>query len=113
MALYNKVYVTNSFSINMLDRKNQHIHFIPCSLESAMAHLDSENVVSAIGHPDTARIVSSILGIDLPASRINVKMGNNDMVLVAQYAGPRLPEGAKELPEGATIEFWITEFSRL
>jgi hypothetical protein len=28
-------------------------------------------------------------------------------VLVAQYRGPRLPEGATELPEGATIEWYV------
>ena len=28
-------------------------------------------------------------------------------MLVAQYSGPRLPEGATALPAGARIEFWL------
>lgn len=93
MAIYNCVYVTNSFSINMLNRENQHVHFIPVTLETAIAHLDNENVVLAIGHADTAWIVSSMLGVDLPANRINVELNDDDMALIAQYSGPRLPRG--------------------
>lgn len=28
------------------------------------------------------------------------------LTLVGQYRGPRLPDGATTLPEGATIEWW-------
>jgi len=68
-------------------------------------------VVSAIGHADTAKIVSGLLGIELPANRISIKMTGMEKVIVAQYSGCRLPEGATILPEGAKIEFWEVSLS--
>lgn len=64
---------------------------------------------SVIGHADTARIVSDILGVELPANRATVKLQPGEKMIVAQYSGPRLPEGATTLPEGAKIEFVLVE----
>lgn len=61
---------------------------------------------SCIGHADTAAVISNLLGVDLPMNRQSVTLEENETVVVAQYTGPRLPEGATELPEGATITFW-------
>jgi hypothetical protein len=52
-------------------------------------------LVSIVGHEDTARI----LGV--PFNRKSVKLREGDKLYVAQYDGPRLPEGATALPEGA------------
>jgi hypothetical protein len=60
---------------------------------------------SAIGHADTARIVSGMLGVELPANGQSVKLARGEKMIVAQYTGPRLPEGATALPAGAEIEF--------
>jgi hypothetical protein len=60
-------------------------------------------LTSAVGHPDTARIFSSILGVDITTNRCNVTLNRNDYIYVGQYIGPRLPEGATQLPEGASI----------
>ena len=65
-----------------------------------------KDAVSAIGHPDTARVVSGILGFEVPANRVNVELEEGDVLYVAQYKGPRLEEGATKLPEGATLEFF-------
>ena len=64
---------------------------------------------SVIGHADTARLVSDILGVELPANRATVKLQKGEKMIVAQYSGPRLPEGATSLPEGAMIEFVLVE----
>ena len=61
--------------------------------------------VSAIGHADTAAVVSSIIGIEIPMNRINVALKQGDVLYVAQIVGGRLPEGAKTLPEGVKIAF--------
>lgn len=64
---------------------------------------------SYIGHEDTARLLSGILGVrsEIPVSRDKFVFSNKDeMVVVAQYLGPRLPEGATELPEGAEVRFY-------
>lgn len=64
-------------------------------------------VVSGVGHSDTARIFSGILGTEVPMNRINIDLSGLDLLLVGQYNGPRLPEGTTELPPGATIR-WFT-----
>ena len=64
---------------------------------------------SAIGHADTARILSGILGVDISTNRISVTLNVGDTAIVAQYIGPRLPEGATQLPEGAMIKFYLVK----
>lgn len=48
----------------------------------------------------------SILVRPVVANRVNVKLEPGVLILVGQYIGPRLPEGATTLPEGASIEWW-------
>ena len=108
----NKVYITNSFSINMLPERGTMVDFVPLSCEYVSKWLGAtkNEIVSGIGHADTAKIVSGLLGIELHPNRINIKLrvgrGECDDLIIAQYIGPRLPEGTTMLPEGATIKFW-------
>jgi hypothetical protein len=39
-------------------------------------------------------------------NRDNLSLAEADTLIVAQYRGPRLPEGAITLPEGAEIVFF-------
>lgn len=102
------MYIVNAFSINMLPRDPLTLRFLPVSVEEARRMAEA-GVQSAIGHADTARIVSALLGVEIPSNRADVRLQRGDRVLVAQYTGPRLPEGATALPEGARIEFWVVE----
>jgi hypothetical protein len=45
----------------------------------------------------------------LACNRVNVSLKPGDAAIVGQYIGPRLPEGATTLPEGATIKWLLTE----
>jgi hypothetical protein len=103
------LYVVNSFSLNMLPESvgEATIEIIKIGPVEARKIASVESVESAIGHETTARLVSKELGIELPAQRKNVVIRPGEGVLVAQYRGPRLPEGATELPEGATIEWYV------
>jgi hypothetical protein len=67
----------------------------------------STPIISAVGHADTAAVFSSILDRAIEPNRISVKLTRDDMAIVGQYVGPRLPEGATTLPEGAAIEWWL------
>lgn len=111
-----KTYLTNAFSLNMLS--------IPDggAIKLRVRHLDLKDaartvqyekkigrLVSAVGHADTARILSDMLGTYVPPNRATVKLDRYDEVLVAQYYGPRLPEGATELPPGAEIKFFLVQ----
>ena len=53
----------------------------------------------------TVAIVSSDLGISLEVNRISLNLQFGDVLVVAQYKGPRFPEGTIVLPEGAHIEY--------
>ncbi|MFW6030102.1 MAG: STIV orfB116 family protein [Halanaerobiales bacterium] len=64
---------------------------------------------SAIGHQDTANVVSSILGITIPCNRINISLNQGDVLIVAQVVGGRLPEGAITLPDGFRLQFFRVE----
>lgn len=110
-------YLVNAWSINMLQHKRAKVDFAQISANQAVLHL-SGGFQNAIGHPDTANVVHNTLAGLMAADsawpqaeRQTVKMGLDDQCVVAQYSGPRLPEGATELPEGATIQFWIVRIT--
>jgi len=96
-------YISNAFSINML---SDTINLKMLKLESCCI---PPNYIWAIGHQDTSILISkTMLNKKIDANRITIKpdFENGDILVVAQYKGERLPEGATELPEGATIEYW-------
>ena len=103
-----KRYITNAFSINMLGANNvRNVSFAPIGVEDARNILNTADFVCGIGHADTAAVVGSQLGLELTANRLNVVLGDDVQLVVAQYTGPRLPEGATKLPQGATIHYWL------
>jgi hypothetical protein len=99
--------LANAFSLNMLQTLStiQNILITPLTAERVRKIL-MDGVDSAVGHTDTATIFSTTLGIEIPMIRKTVTLNKGDSVIVGQYRGPRLPEGAKELPTGSTIE-WV------
>lgn len=99
-------YINNSFSVNMLERKGQTLKFVPITVQAAKNLMSNHNVSSIVGHADAANIISDILETNVEFNRVNVSFDGNWSLIVAQYTGPRLPEGTTELPEGAKIEFW-------
>ena len=112
------VWVTNAVSLNMVDwddlAEPTAVNFFasPISKDEMAARINTaEKVCVAIGHADTARVVSGDLGVELLPQRTQVVLRRNgkDVILVAQYVGPRLPEGATELPEGATIRYFYVD----
>lgn len=96
--------ITNAFSINML-KENGEVRFTKVSLDDAKQL--AAGVESAVGHADTARVFTGLLGREVECNRKTVVLGEvHHTLLVGQYTGPRLPEGATELPAGATITWW-------
>lgn len=90
----------NAFSLQMLQEFPAEIF-----VEEVTPQYVAENVTaSAVGHADTAAVLSSLLGKEIPCNRVNVSFTEGS-VLVAQLQGGRLPEGATTLPEGFTFKF--------
>ena len=100
--------IANSFSLQMVGESHYRIEVASLSLESAREWVYNNPMAkSAIGHADTAKIVSAQLGREIPANRVNLSLEIGDELLVAQFCGGRLPEGCTQLPEGCTIEYKI------
>lgn len=95
----------NSFSLNMVPAFPVDVSFVEISLEEVRQLLVSE-LESAVGHADTAAIFADMLELPVPAVRATVQLHPGDTAIIGQYRGPRLPEGAHTLPEGATIQ-WV------
>ena len=66
----------------------------------------AREATSAVGHADTARVFAAALERPVEANRVTVALARGERALVGQYVGPRLPEGATALPEGARID-WL------
>lgn len=92
----------NAFSLNMFNPSS----CFPIFREVNVDEVKNTSLVSAIGHADTANVLSNILERNIPVNRSTVSLAEGDSAIVAQYIGPRLPEGATTLPEGARIKFY-------
>jgi hypothetical protein len=99
------MYLCNAFSLNMLADLPASISVKPMTQSEAQC-LAQAGLISAVGHADTAAVFAAILGVPVEPARITVTLNKGDAALVGQYSGPRLPEGATTLPEGATIR-WL------
>tara|TARA_Y100001956_G_scaffold33365_1_gene32761 strand:- start:5493 stop:5819 length:327 start_codon:yes stop_codon:yes gene_type:complete len=102
-----KRYLGNAFSLNMVKPEDlPHVRFMACTLEEVKDWLSTYEWESCVGHADTANVISKLLEIDVPQNRTSVTLEMDDCMIVAQYKGPRLEEGATTLPEGAEIQ-WV------
>lgn len=99
------IYLANAFSLQMLDLNEKiGVEISPITAEKAKKIL-SGGFISAVGHNDTANVVSNILEIEIPMNRISLSLTKEDTLIVAQIVGGRLPEGSTTLPEGFQIQF--------
>lgn len=95
-------YLCNAFSMQMIDlTKPTSINITPVAMEE-VAESGAESV---IGHQDTANVLSTLLGVEVPMQRKSVRLEDDDVLYVAQVTGGRLPEGATTLPEGMKFVF--------
>ena len=95
-----KVYLGNAFSLQMVAD-----NAIIAKVEVSPEEIPTE-AVSIIGHADTAAVVSTILGRDVPCNRASVMLDDEDVLYVAQVVGGRLPEGATTIPDGMELKFY-------
>ena len=104
-----RVVVANAFSLNMLDIGSGVTDLNVCRIPPEYIReeiAEAGRFTSIVGHADTAEIFSSLLGLDVPCNRATFTLEEDVILFVGQYKGPRLPEGATELPEGARVE-WV------
>lgn len=126
-----RIYICNALALGMLDRAVQSRSLTeratkglpriptPISLDRAreLVSRGGAEIVPAVGHMDTARVIADQLGLPVEKvyARVTVRLKGGfeepydrlEMALIGAYTGPRLPEGATKLPEGAAIEWWM------
>lgn len=93
-------YLTNAFSIQMLSGS------ATVRFEEIDATEVPDDVISAVGHADTAAVLSDLLGFPVPMNRAFVSLEPDTEIYVAQLMGGRLPEGATTLPKGFSFKFY-------
>lgn len=101
------IYLCNAFSIQMLASfDHAQVNLDAITREEFLDMLKGGEWQSAIGHADTAAVLSDMFWLDIPANRVDVKLTDKDTLLVCQLIGGRLPEGSKELPTGFTFKLF-------
>ena len=98
------MFLLNACSLNMLvGNADISVREVSVTVAAGLA----ADCISAVGHADTAAVFSHVLGVEIPCNRATVALKEGDVALVGQYSGPRLPEGAVSLPEGAAIKWLV------
>lgn len=114
--------ISNAFSLNMFggnveipqgDPVFPEFPVMTISVKEVTPEEVPSDCMSVIGHADTAAVVGGILGREILVNRTTYTVEPGDTLYVAQYSGPRLPEGATTLPEGAMVKFFRVERSVL
>lgn len=97
--------VNNAFSTKMIKDNRLNVKFEEISKETFMREAHTEDAISVIGHPDTAKL------FDLEANRQTIVLEEGDVLFVCELnntTGTRLPEGITrmaEIPDGFTFRF--------
>ena len=99
------LYLNNAIASGMLPEGTITKRYL--TVEEAKAIVRCHDFTSCVGHENTAALFSNILSYPVSMNRVNVSLAQGDSVLVGEYSGPRLPEGATSLPDGATIKWCV------
>ncbi len=103
-------YLGNAFSLGMLDCLTAEtpvsVECASLTLDEARAYVEQHSPTSIVGHADTAGLFTAMFSRLVEMRRVSTSLLIGDEVLVGQYNGTRLPEGATSLPEGAKVR-WI------
>lgn len=100
-------YIGNAFSLGMLDFEHAVVDVQVISEADAVRWYREHAPESCVGHADTALLLSALLGAPVEMRRSSTSLRPGDRILIAQYNGPRLPEGARSLPDGARIRWML------
>lgn len=96
------LYLANAFSLQMLDTtKATTVSIKPISIDD----IKTAGFVSVVGHPDTAAVLTDMLGKKVKCNRASITLKPTDTLIVAQIVGGRLPAGTTKLPDGFKLQF--------
>lgn len=93
-----KIYVGNAFSLQMVSNLLDSGFIVTPEISAVDSVtiaqvLHRNNFISCVGHEDTSKLITSILGVEVEPQRINVSLSIGDILYVCQVVGGQLPEG--------------------
>jgi hypothetical protein len=110
--------IAASFSLYMIDRSaadaGYAIEVIPLTPAEAQAlaadvvaqyPANAAQGASCIAYPDTAAVLSTLLGVELRINRSHIKVGLGDSLLVVLLDGPKLKPFATEPTPGTVVRY--------
>ena len=105
--------VLNSFTLNAVPAAAQGralitAQFAPMSAAEAGRLLADKGLESFVGHADTANLFTTQTGIMVPFNRAFSQLAPGEEFVLGQYLGPRPPDGSTRLPEGARIQWYLS-----
>ncbi len=106
------VHLLSAFSANMLPDPGSYVVEVLQLSGDEISGL-ATGAKSWVGHASTAALFSTVLGRPVEHRRDTLTLVDGDVALLGQYRGPRLPEGATELPEGAELRWYRITVSLL
>ena len=77
-AKMGKRYILNGFSPNMIGQMDICTVVFYRAKWDDVANAIKKGAISAIGHDSTAKIISTVVGHDVPANRVNVSLNKGD-----------------------------------
>jgi hypothetical protein len=86
-----RLYIANAFSLGMLPGE-VYLRVKEIDAQTTSEILKSQQFISAIGHESTAKLLTALLGVEVPYNRIQVRLQKGDRLLVFQLL-TRLEEG--------------------
>ena len=96
-------YIANAFALSMVP---DGVKIITRTVNLPSVAKKLSKPVSVVGHADTAKVFSNLLGIEIVQNRVSISLTDKDTLYVGQVMGGRLAEGSTTLPEGVSIK-WI------
>ena len=94
------VAIGNVLTAGLLKKQAVKLISTPISWEEFDEYIqmvEDGNAINYMGHPSTALLVG------MEANRVSLQADYGSTLVVVQYDGPRLNEGATELPKGASL----------
>lgn len=112
------IYITNAYSLQMLPawrRQREEVTLTrslpvledPLTVLEGLETLAGKGAISAVGHRETAAVISSELGRPVAMNRVSITLDDATVLLVAQFMGGRIPEGATALPDHISTQWTL------
>ena len=106
-----KVYLLNTLIVPIDFDKHPLVHVVleKITIEEAKQILTNNPFVSAIGHEATAKLLSQLLGINIPVNRVSVFFEPDD-IGIHFFLKQRLPEGkVLSQEELEKLDYWLVK----